>query len=283
MKPLCIEMREHMTELSRGTLPAETRRELEEHVETCAECAAALERELATEALLGRLPRREATAEFKERLRARVAEAAAKPSVPPPRIKPRSGAMLGLLAALIAVLGAVALFVRLGPQSPQHPLVVEAVNDHLRMLYAQNPLEVAVSDQHQVKPWFSGRVDFAPVLRFGGDDRFELAGGAVALFVDRKAAMFVFKRRLHRITLLNFRSESLPWPHEWNTRIGGLPALVTSRDGFHVILWQADELGCVSSRSSRPDTPPLLCADTRSSRNRSPTSFVGTGETDKEI
>ncbi|HEX4340865.1 MAG TPA: zf-HC2 domain-containing protein [Polyangiaceae bacterium] len=241
MTPECIELREQMTELSRGALAPKERASLLAHVATCEDCAAALERETLTGELLESLPRRFAPADLAARVRARTAGAAK----PLPVKKSRTGLAV-VFAAAASVLGvAVAIFL-LGPSAPTaQPMVVEAVNDHLRVLYATSPLEVAASDQHQVKPWFTGKVDFAPVLRFGGNDDYPLIGGAVALFVDRKAALFVFKRRLHEITLLTFRADSLPWPRSYNSTLGDVPALVTTRNGFHVILWQADGLGYV--------------------------------------
>ena len=71
-----------------------------------------------------------------------------------------------------------------------------------------------------MKPWFEGRLDFAPVVAFGGDDDFPLQGGSVAYFVDRKAATFVFKRRLHVVTLFVFRAEGLPWPAVGHAPVG---------------------------------------------------------------
>jgi anti-sigma factor RsiW len=95
---------------------------------------------------------------------------------------------------------------------------------------------------HQVKPWFAGRVDFAPELGFGGDEDFPLQGGAVALFMDRKAAAFEFKRRLHPITLFVFRAEGLVFPSVTQPIAGSKAAVQTER-GFHVLLWRHADLG----------------------------------------
>jgi anti-sigma factor RsiW len=122
-------------------------------------------------------------------------------------------------------------------------LLTEAVNDHLRILYSEHPVEVEGPDTHKVRPWFQGRLDFAPAMAFGGDDQFVLRGGSVSYFLDRKAAALVFGRRLHTITLFVFRSEGLPWPTVGLRSIGqARGTLVTSR-GFHVLLWRAGDLG----------------------------------------
>jgi anti-sigma factor RsiW len=145
-------------------------------------------------------------------------------------------------AALVALVG-VFVFHR-PPWSESHDTVVnEALNDHLRELYAEHPIEVESGGIHQVKPWFSGRVDFAPVVSFSGDDDFPLLGGAVSYFVDRKAATFFFKRRLHAISLFVMRASGLPWPAQPVVRMGRVHATVVSRQGFHVVLFRDGDLG----------------------------------------
>jgi anti-sigma factor RsiW len=124
-----------------------------------------------------------------------------------------------------------------------NPMLAEAVNDHLRVLYSDHPIEVESGGIHQVKPWFTGRLDFAPVLAFSGDDDFPLQGGAVGYFVDRKAATFVFKRRLHVISLFVFRAEGLPWPALATHSLGGVRGTLETSRGFHVLMWEKGDLG----------------------------------------
>src|SRR5205807_119826 len=57
------------------------------------------------------------------------------------------------------------------------------------------------------------------------------------------AAVFVYARRLHPISLLVFRADGVPWPSRNLTRIGGLDTFVTSERGFNVIVWRRGELG----------------------------------------
>jgi anti-sigma factor RsiW len=122
-------------------------------------------------------------------------------------------------------------------------MVTEAVNDHLRILASQHPLDIESGGIHQVKPWFEGRLDFAPVVRFDGDQDFPLRGGAVGYYLDRKAAVFVFNRRLHTISLFVFRADGLPWPARGLRAVGGAQAHVTTSRGFNSVLWRDDELG----------------------------------------
>jgi anti-sigma factor RsiW len=128
-------------------------------------------------------------------------------------------------------------------RGPDSSMVVEAVNDHLRVLYSDRPLEVESGGIHRVKPWFEGRLDFAPVVEFAGDDDYPLQGGSVSYYIDRKAATFVFKRRLHAITLFVFRAEGLRWPAGGTRPIGAARGTVATSRGFHVALWQKGDLG----------------------------------------
>ena len=182
---------------------------------------------------LRRLPRRAAPDALKRSLEERWS----------PRRSPNVVRLArALAAAAIGAAVAAAVFFAWPSRSSSDVLFAEAVNDHLRVLYAEHPVEVENGGVHQVKPWFAGRLDFAPVLAFGGDDDFPLQGGAVAYFVDRKAAAFAFKRRLHPITLFVFRAEGLTWPAATRS-IGATRAALQTQRGFHALLWRRGDLG----------------------------------------
>lgn len=182
---------------------------------------------------LRRLPSRRAPASLKQSLEARY-------GAPPHRKAKTLLRSAATLLAGAAMAAAVLLFWQ--SRKASQGLFDEAVSDHLRLLYAQNPIEIESGGVHQVKPWFAGRVDFAPALAFGGDDDFSLQGGAIALFHDRKAAAFEFKRRLHPITLFVFRAEGLSWPVA-TLAIGNQRAAIDTQRGFHVLLWRDGDLG----------------------------------------
>src|SRR5260370_41320340 len=122
-------------------------------------------------------------------------------------------------------------------------MIDDAVNEHLRVVYSAHPVEIESGGIHQVKPWFTGRLDFAPRVAFTGDDEFPLVGGSVGYFRDRKAAVFVFKHKLHTISLFVFREEGLAWPTKKQVPIGRLSADIQSDRGFSVILWRDGDLG----------------------------------------
>jgi anti-sigma factor RsiW len=240
----CDDVRIQLVDYQRGRLSLAAQGEVRAHLDGCADCARAdiVEHEL-TSILEHRLPQHPASLALKRRLAAQWPTTVAKlpwwsrwrPSLVP----------AFAIAAVVLVAAPVLYYERVGSRmaSEQAGMVAEAVSDHLRVLTSQHPLDIESGGLHQVKPWFEGRLDFAPVVPFEGDADFPLRGGAVGYFRDRKAAVFVYARRLHPISLLVFRTEGLAWPTRNLTRIGAVEAYATAERGFHVILWRRGELG----------------------------------------
>jgi anti-sigma factor RsiW len=231
----CNVARTHLLDRRRGVLPDDLRAPLEAHLAGCEACRHedAADRELST-LLDQRLPKRTAPAAFRRSLEARWKGK-----------RPRAARGFSRSLAAMAVGAAIAALAIFAWRSrtPGDVMVAEAVNDHLRVLYSEHPVEVESGGIHQVKPWFAGRLDFAPVTAFGGDDDFPLQGGAISYFVDRKAAAYVFKRRLHVITLFVFRPEGLPWATVAPQPVGRARGTLTTSRGFHVLLWREGDLG----------------------------------------
>ncbi|HEX3757870.1 MAG TPA: hypothetical protein VHW23_04160 [Kofleriaceae bacterium] len=132
---------------------------------------------------------------------------------------------LGAASAAAAVL----LFVR--PPATEVAALDEIVGDHLRIVSAPRPLDVETNDMHNVKPWFTGKLDFVPPVNFIGDDEFHLRGGSLAVFQAHKAAAFIYQRRLHTITLLVYADAAAH------------PRSETTSRGFHVISWASGGFG----------------------------------------
>jgi anti-sigma factor RsiW len=181
-----------------------------------------------TELLAERLPQHPAPLALKRRL-------AEQWLTPPARSWRRRAVAIPALAAAVLLLVALPVAydrMVVAPGRATDALLTEAVNDHVRVL--QSPLGVESTGMHDVKPWFTGKLDFAPVVGFMGDAEFPLKGGAVGYYVDRPAAVVIFGRRRHTMSLLVFRAEGLP-----------LPARVTTSAvrGFNVMLWRDGALG----------------------------------------
>jgi anti-sigma factor RsiW len=239
----CPEARADLLDDQRGRLSAEARARLRAHLDGCAACARVeVEERVLTEVLESRVPQHPASVALKRRL------AAGWPAATEP-VRGGRGWRRSLAPALAAALVLAVAIPALAPWGGRRSglgvgrMTAEAVNDHLRVLYAERPLEVRDGDVHQVKPWFSGRLDFAPAVRFGGDQDFPLQGGAVGYFLDRKAATFVYSRRRHTISLFVFRADGLPWPTRGLTPMGRVEVYAETIRGFNVLVWRDGELG----------------------------------------
>jgi anti-sigma factor RsiW len=240
----CPACRSNLLALQQGRLAPALATEVREHLATCAACTRAAEAEAALSGALERLPQYPASMALKHRLR--VAWPA--PAAPRPVRwrRPFGRLAAGLAVAAAVVVAAPVAWDRLVTRPEREAaatLVGEAVNDHVRVLIAQQPLEVKSGGIHQVRPWFAGRLDFAPVVPFGGDEEFPLHGGAVGYFLDRKAAVLVYGHRLHTISLFVFRAEGLRWPRHGLTPVGSVHAYAETTRGFNALLWQRDDLG----------------------------------------
>jgi anti-sigma factor RsiW len=234
-----------------GRVKGDEKAMVEAHLGDCAAC-----RRLATEErvvaglLRNRLPRHAAPEDLKARLAAMADPVASRSVIAavPESAPQRSRGVVVRVSAAAAIVAAAAVLVffaiapRMQAADVSRVVVAEAVNDHLRVLYAQHPIEIESGGIHQVKPWFAGRLDFAPVVAFDGDAKFELRGGSIGYFVDRKAAVFVYKLRLHTVSLMVFPAEGLPWS-VGTVPVGARRAAVSSLRGFHVLLLRNGDLG----------------------------------------
>jgi anti-sigma factor RsiW len=252
----CPTARLHLVEDQRGHLDPPKAAALAAHLERCPDCAHEEKAErLVTEQLERHLPQHAAPLGLKRRL---AGQWSASPPAPSPR---RAGGRRGggaftladprrrwpataaaVLVASVVTAGVAGWLAGRAPgvgwgarSDTAERLVTEAVNDHLRVLAKAPALDVQSSDMHQVRPWLTGRLDFAPVIPFAGDTDFPLRGGAVEYFLDRRAAVAVYSRRLHTVTLIVTRGDGLPWPQA--------APLATNARGFNVRLWTRGGLG----------------------------------------
>lgn len=135
---------------------------------------------------------------------------------------------LAMAAALIflAYAGSRVASMYRGPDG-QEILAAEVVDAHLRSLQPGHLTDVVSTDQHTVKPWFDGKVDFAPPVRDFSEQGFPLEGGRLDVVHGRTVAALVYARRKHLVSVFIW-----PTPEaDSSPRAGSL-------QGYQWIIWR---------------------------------------------
>lgn len=214
-----------------GELDAANALRCEAHVAECAACRAELGRLVGIRALLADGVAWRAPDALRMRIRdalAREERAAGAGRAPGPgwtarlREAARSWAVLPGGVALAASLALAVLVTR--PEETTD-LSKQLVAGHVRSLLANHLTDVQTSDQHTVKPWFSGKIDFAPPVVDLSDRGFPLVGGRLDYIGDRVVAALIYRRHKHVINLFS-------WPSDGRVPRSG------AMDGYNILGWQ---------------------------------------------
>lgn len=200
--------------------------ELEDHLVECGDCAhevasyRALRERVWTDNL-----RYQAPASFRLRLLKEIREQE-KSDKQQVSVRARLPWWSWVVAAACLLLAA-ATFVLDFQQHRERNLMSEIVADHVRSLMAAHLTDVLNSDQHTVKPWFTGKLDFAPEVRDLSSDSFDLLGGRLEYIDGHGAAAIVYLRDKHVINVFM-------WPSSGSDQ----GPQIMARQGFNLIEWK---------------------------------------------
>jgi anti-sigma factor RsiW len=113
----------------------------------------------------------------------------------------------------------------------------ELVSAHLRTLMSPSPVQVASSDQHTVKPWFGGRLNYTLPVADLKDQGFALVGGSIEVFGGKPVGALLFQHRKHLIDVYVMPSDQY---------VRFAPLAGAQRNGFNIVTHAEGGFGYVA-------------------------------------
>jgi anti-sigma factor RsiW len=221
--PACVDQELLLGGLVDNELDAANVAMVEAHVARCEGCREELERLQAVRNLLrSEGVRHSAPAALSRRI-------ASMPELAAPRASNDNRLLRWLGPGVIGALAASLALVTLMPPGADSIIDQEIVSSHVRSLQPGHLTDVQTTNQHIVKPWFNGRIDFSPPVPELADQGFPLAGGRLDSINGKTVAAIVYHRRLHTVNLFI-----------WPARDAADRSFV--KDGFTVKEWSRNGL-----------------------------------------
>lgn len=208
-----------------GELDAVRAAEFEKHMASCTKCQASLK---GLRSLRVGLQKADLYQGASIRLRSKIAEElGSQGRGSSPKWKSFLVPALSMVILLIAVWAAVITQHR----AYSVRLQVELIDAHVRSLQPGHLTDVQSTDQHTVKPWFDGKLDFIPPVGDFSAQGFPLLGGRLDVIEGRNVAALVYGRRKHLINLF-------VWPEGKEPAVSG----EGSRQGYNWLSWRAGDM-----------------------------------------
>ncbi len=223
----------HLLELHLdGELSAGESAEIQEHIENCASCGDRYERlEQLQSDIRKQVTRHRPPAHLQQSIQAALRKATAGE----PAARPLRWNWMAVAASVLLIVSMAGNIASLrSHDSARDILAQEVLSNHLRSLMGAHLLDVPSSDQHTVKPWFNGKLNFSPDVKDFASQGFRLVGGRMEYLDDRPVAALVYQRRQHFINLFMWPGLSSP--------SSGYSEM--KRSGYNLVSWTEGGMSC---------------------------------------
>ncbi|SMG25227.1 anti-sigma factor family protein [Paraburkholderia susongensis] len=158
----------------------------------------------------------------------------------------------GGFAALVIALCAAAAVLTLSLHRPAEfaPFVDELVESHVRAQVSGRDIDVISTDQHTVKPWFNGRLDYSPPVEDLAASGFALEGGRLDYLAHQRVAVLVYRYRKHVIDVYVFPQSASGGSARG---IDGAAPVSFDHDGYSIAHWDAAGMTWWAITDAAPD------------------------------
>lgn len=196
------------------------------HLEGCAACKARFDAMAALrDGVRQHLPYHAVPKALQDRVLSQVNARA--PAQKPPKTSWRQwfAPAFSSIALVLAVL------IYIAAPSAENQLADEAVSSHVRSLMEQHLTDVASSDKHTVKPWFTGKLDFSPPVYDFAQQGYPLLGGRLDYIAHQTVAALSYRYNKHIINVF-----VMP------TTQGDADLRSSFKRGYNLVSWRRNHL-----------------------------------------
>lgn len=229
----CADCRDLLNVYFDGELMPEEASAVRDHVAQCSDCTRALESLTTTSRLL-----QQGLVQYPapDVLKARIRNALVQPdSYGAQKSRPASSVLrwieLAAAGIVIAIASSAATFAAVHQSAGTQSVADEVLTSHVRSLMPGHLIDIASSNQHNVKPWFNGRIDLSPPVPGLDSAGFPLVGGRLDYMGGHPVAAVVYSRRQHIINV-----------YSWPDAGGDRQASLRTARGYHIVNWRANNI-----------------------------------------
>jgi anti-sigma factor RsiW len=237
----CEEVQDQVSAWLDNELPEARARLVAEHEADCEACHAYVTDLRRLSAQVSEVCREPAPPGLEERIRAALAEEAGGQVIPfRPRIRWSGFVQQAASLAAVCLLSVFGTWSVLRQPQTAIPIAHDVVAAHVRSLLQDSTIQVASSDQHTVRPWFNGKVEFAPPVKDLSREGFPLTGGRLDFVDGHRVATLVYRHGAHTISVFVWPEGAGAAPPGKLDQVDGLNVLSWTKDGM--VWWAVSDM-----------------------------------------